>query len=184
MTSFCMQVWCQLFLSKLKYSHTGRENLSLSVTSCLGLLIIFSFLIEVLQSRGFGVKHHADDAREHQSTNNMQLICSLGRNGYLQDFRDEKKNVIQQLPFSDVFSTPDSGCGSCVSSCSYHSWAVDNRVVRQARSCIFTIYKYPVSACLSGIFECLDGIFAPRSYLEGGKTGSGIAILQQTLESC
>jgi len=52
-------------------------------------------MIEVLQFRGFGVKHHADDVREHQSTNNVQLVCSLGRNGYFTRLdRDEKKNVI------------------------------------------------------------------------------------------
>lgn len=51
-------------------------------------------MIEVLQFRGFGVKHHADDVREHQSTNNMQLICSLGRNGYLQDLIEMKRKML------------------------------------------------------------------------------------------
>jgi len=63
------------------------KNLSLSVTSCPGLLIIFFFTTEVLQSRGFGMKRCAAEAREHQSTNNTQFRWSLGRNGLLQKTR-------------------------------------------------------------------------------------------------
>lgn len=49
-------------------------------------------MTEALQSCGFGTKHSADEAREHQSTNNVQFIYNLGRNCPLQ----------KQLPFSDV----------------------------------------------------------------------------------
>lgn len=60
------------------------KNLSLNVTSCPGLLILFCFTIEVLQSRGFGWSTLQMKRESINLLNNVQFICSLGRNSPLQ----------------------------------------------------------------------------------------------------
>lgn len=162
--TFCMQARCWLFLSKLKYSHTGSENLSLSITSCPGLLIVFLQLkscspVVLARSAEQTMRESIDPPTAHSLWAAWAEVAPDKRAD-----REEKCYLAAAIFWSA--GTPDR---RSVLSSSYHGWALHMRVHEAGFLCLWwLIHILFIESCWkSGCCFCPGG----------GKKGWGTTIL-------